>query len=325
MAEIRTLGLAGFDREEEAAFRELFDRSASSGWRLGSEAEACALLIDLDSMYGQMAWLKSHGSGRPIAALTAAPHADTDFLLQRPASSGTVAALLQSIEAALAPRGTVAVAPTAPIGEPAAVPAEPAPAPARPAIPALPSRSLSDYLRPGVLPGPVRLADAEPPLVIDPIAGTYLGGSPLKPLAAHCRGEIAADRWQALTPHEFERLAAELGGTQPLNRLRWLAGLCGRDGALGPELTAATGFKLAKWPQSEREFPKHFRIATAMLKQSGSIDAIAAASGATPADVANFINACHAIGMIEAEGIEPDPAADTEARSGLMSRLRGKT
>jgi hypothetical protein len=340
MAEIRTLGLSGFDREEEAAFRDLFDRCAGSGWRLASEAEADALLIDFDSMYGQMAWLKVQDGQRPIAALTAAGRADTDFLLQRPVSADSLKTLLQAIAAALSPDQAGAASPPAEVlvaSDPAQSdpPTEPTPTDLPPADPAAPTpvaaaepappaagHVLAEWLQPGAFPGPVQLAGAEPALVIDPVGNSYLGSSALKPYAAHCRGEIAADRWQALTAAEFEQVTSSLA-SQPLNRLRWLAGLCSHDGRLGPELATAERFKLTRWPQSEREFPKHFRIATAMLKQPGSVDEIAAASGASSAEVADFINACHAIDVIEAE--RPEIAtAEAGGKPGLMNRLRGK-
>jgi hypothetical protein len=345
MAEIRTLGLSGFDRAEEAAFRALFDRAAGSRWQLGPEADADALLIDFDSMYGQMAWLKAaQDAERPIAALTASPRAATDFLLQRPVTVERLADLLAGLDAVLS--GHPIPARTAPEGEPSetrqttehggdapephdtavtAAPAhQPEPAPRAPAPPPSRARPLLEYLRRGGLPGAVRLAGAEPPLAIDPIGDTYVGGSALKPLAVHCRQPIEPDRWEAITPAEFERMKAAAGGTQPLNRLRWLAGLCAFGGALDPRLADASRFKLARWPQSEREYPKHFRIATAMLKQSGDLDELAAASGAGRDEVADFVNACHAIGMVEIEGPNVETAPEPAARGGLMSRLRGK-
>ena len=99
MARIRTLGLSGFSRDDETVFRELFQAAAVPGWQIGPEADAAALLIDFDSMYGQMAWLRAQGSGRPIAALTVALRADTDFLLQRPASAVSLRELLQQLGA----------------------------------------------------------------------------------------------------------------------------------------------------------------------------------------------------------------------------------
>jgi hypothetical protein len=334
MAEIKTLGLSGFDREDELAFRELFDRAETTGWRIVPEAEAGALLIDFDSMYGQMAWLKGQGSGRPTAALTAAARADTDYLLQRPISIESLGALLKAMAAGVPTTIPSAAGATAgpavtsagrqAQGEPAdaePVAAAPQRAPAPEPAPVR-KRTLIDFLQPKALPGPVSLADAEPLLAVDLAGDTYIGGSALKPLAVHCHEPIEAARWHAVTPAEYERLKSE-HGSQPLNRLRWLAGLHGHAGTLCPALRDATRFKLVKWPQSEREFPKHFRVATALLKQPGSRADLAAASGSSQAEVADFINACHAIGMIEADG--PGTGSAAEAKPGLMGRLRGKS
>jgi hypothetical protein len=362
MAELRTLGLSGFDRDEEAAFRALFDATAVPGWSLVNERDANALLIDFDSMYGQMGWLQAQKSGKPIAACTVALRAGTDFLLRRPLTAEGLTTLLHELEAAVAPRhvsgasravGTPppappapvaaaaapAVEPPAPTAPPADAPAtpppqEPAPSPASASAPAVApapaaaptvarKKRLLDFLEPGALPGPVRLTGAEPLLAFDPNAFTYAGGQSLKPLAAHCSRDIAVGDWQALTAAEYAAAKEQAGGTQPMARLRWLAGLGAYDGRLGPALVGAERFKLTKWPQSEREFPRHFKIATTLLKQFASVDELAAASGASKAEVADFINACHAIGMIEAEG--PPVATEVKAGGGgLMDRFRSR-
>jgi hypothetical protein len=358
MAELRTLGLSGFDRDEEAAFRSLFESTAVPGWSLVHERDAGALLIDFDSIYGQMGWLQAQSSGRPIAACTVALRAGTDFLLRRPLTSEGLTTLLRELEAAVPPKQvsgtarTVSAAPAAtavqapqPSSPPPAIEAPPsteaappsptpppasaetqAPTPAPVATPAPTARRkrLHDFLEPGALPGPVRLVGAEPLLAFDPNAFTYAGGQALKPLAVHCNRDIAVGDWQAVTAAEYAALKNEAGGTQPMARLRWLAALCAFDGILGPDLVGAERFKLTKWPQSEREFPRHFKIATALLKQFSSLEELAAASGASKAEVADFINACHAIGMVEAEGPALPAASDAKAGGSLMDRIRGR-
>jgi len=351
--------LSGFGRDDEHLFRELFKSAAIPGWQLGAEADASALLIDFDSMYGQMAWLQSQGSGRPIVALTVALRADTDFLLQRPATAASLREMLGQVAAVLdgsaerRPPGSPAIAAAAPAAPSETIEAPASTASVATAAPAAPARTevakpvsstavtaehpaadvpvatprarrLVDFLQPGALPGPVRLRGAEPALLVDTIAGNYAGGTALKPLMEHARRDIAAGDWEPVTPAEYTRMQAELGGVQPLSRLRWLAALVGFDGALDPALAGATRFKLNKWPQSEREFPKHFRIATALLKQPGSLDDLATASGANAAEVADFINACHTLGIIDAEGAAGGGGSTDPGKGGLMSRLRGR-
>ena len=337
MARARTLALCGLDRGEEQAIRDFFPaavKHSGVSWALVAESDADALLIDVDSMYGQMTWLRAQGGPRPIIALTSANRADADFLLPRPATETTLAQLLKELSERVA-TPTAAAKPVAPAPvEPAAKPtkkvsAKPAPAVVEPEPPRAPEPprelQLVDFLRDQRLPGPVRLSNADPSLVVDPIAKLYIGGSALKPfLPLAQRTSIDGDAWQAITSHEFQRLAEEMGGTQPLQRLLWLAGLGCGSGELHADLTAASRFKLAKYPTTEREFPKHIRLATSMLKQLSTVDELAAASGLERADVCDFINACYATGLIETD----QPAAIDEAteagKGGLFGRLRGK-
>lgn len=325
----RRLGLSGLDRDEETRFRQLFEAVREPGWSLAPEAEADILLIDFDSMYGQMAWLRAQGGPRPIIALTAGGRADADYMLHRPASEKALRDVLRQVAAGVpTPRAepkAVAEAPAEPHAPVAAAPEpEPAAAPEpqpEPEPPAPPRRVLLDYLQGGALPGAVQLRGAQPPLVIDLGAGVFLGGAALKPLLPLCGREIQPDEWEPLSGEAFARLQDELGGTQPISRLVWLAGLGGFGGSLCPALAGQGRFKLAKWPQTEREFPRHLRIATALLKQFGSVEEMAAASGAAAADVADYINACHAAGVLEIEHPQASPGTES-AKGGLLSRLR---
>ena len=96
-----------------------------------------------------------------------------------------------------------------------------------------------------------------------------------------------------------EAALASAGDPQPLSRLTWLLALGGGDGRLGSH-GAQTRFQLGKWPQVEREFPKHFRIATVMLKAPATVSEIALASGASEAEVADYVNAALAAGHASA-------------------------
>ncbi len=326
----RTLGLSGFDRDEEALFRTQFEAAAVPGWALAAENDAAVLLIDLDSMYGQMTWLKAQGGARPIVAVTAG-RADADFVLPRPVTADGLRTLLQQLGGGHARPAPVADVQARPVADVRAAPPKadadgPAmPSPADEAAPrATTAPRLIDHLTAGTGRGPVRLKNAEPPLLFDSSAGTYVGGSTLKPLAAHCQRPIDAADLEPVDAAEYASQAGQLGGTQPLARLRWLAALHGFDGRLQPELAQAGRFKLSKWLQSEREYPKHFRIATAMLKQPCTIDELAAASGAGADEVVDFINACHAIGLVESDSTAGSPGSADAARGGLMSRLRGR-
>lgn len=338
---IRTLGLSGLDRDEETLFRQLFDAVREPGWALAPENDAGVLLIDFDSMYGQMTWLRAQGGPRPIVALTAGTRADATMVLKRPVSEKALRDLLRklvnqvpaeavadtSTESQHAVPSAETAAGVAPHRIEAMLVEETPEAIVEAVIEAPPppvQRTLLDFLRPGVLSGPASLRDAQPSLVVDVAAGQYLGGSALKPLAPLCARALDDDDWRMLSASEYAELRAHSGEAQPLTRLLWLSGLHGFDGQLCPDLADALRFKLGKWPQSEREYPRQIRIATALMKRLGSVEEMAAASGASASEVADYINAFHALGVIEVERPAP-PTPDAPVvppRGGLLGRLR---
>jgi hypothetical protein len=360
MSTRKTISFTGMDAAEQEKLHGQFaeaNRRVGDAWTLTGDNDADMLVVDVDSMYGHMTWLKVHNSGRTVVALTSSNKSEADHTLRRPVTIDALAALLAEhagAEAAApdtrpAPAQAAAPAPapassaaatSAPTPSPAAAapaaPPRPAPAPPAPAAPApapapepaAPPRDamLGDYLQAGALPGPVRvrLGDA-PPLVLDPQTRTYLGPATLKGFSPYGKAVIRKDDWSAVTPHELERLKTELGGTQPYARLQWLAALLAHDGRLAPGYDPNQKYKLTKWPQIEREFPKHYRIATSMMKGPQLLTEIAEGSGATLAEVTDFVNANLATGFAEMDlpPAAPDSAA-AQGKGGLLGRLRGR-
>jgi hypothetical protein len=345
----KTLAFTGMDSTEGDKLKTLFNeanRRAGEAWALAPENDADMLVIDVDTLYGHMTWLKVHNSGRIIVALSSSEKADADHVLRRPVTADALAALLAGHagtkvtgaapraeapaprRADPAPAARVPMTPSSPAAAsitPTATPAPATPAPpAAVAAPVEPPRDprLGDYLQPGALPGPVklRLGDASP-LVIDPHSRTYLGPAALKGFVPYAKAVIRKDDWHAVTPTEFERLKAELGGTQPYVRLQWLAALHAHEGQIARGFDPNQKYKLLKWPQIEREFPKHFRIATAMMKGPQLLTEIAEGSGATLAEVTDFVNASLATGFAEMDHPPPTPDA-SQAQKGLLGRLR---
>jgi hypothetical protein len=95
-----TLCFSGMDRAEEAKLKLLFaDANEWLGgeWTLAPENSAEVLVIDLESMYGHMTWLKVHNSGRYIIALTSRTESEAEHLLLRPV---TVESLVAALSAA---------------------------------------------------------------------------------------------------------------------------------------------------------------------------------------------------------------------------------
>ena len=342
-----TLCFTGFSRDEAAAIQALFEQirpRLASDWVIESESEAQVLVIDMDSMYGHMTWLKAQSGGKTTVGLTAGNRSETDHLLVRPLTAEALSGLLEHIASglpnaaplqdALAARitGQQAAMPPLPTSprstgqQPAMPPATPRSTGQQPAMPANPRSTgqmpafnpdamrstgqmaampplaardpmLGDLLKPGVFDGPVKLQLPDAPLlVLDPATQTYLGGSSLKALQPYGETSIRADQFSPVAPAELATLTTQLGGTQPWSRLAWLGALVGGKGVITPGIDPNSKFKLVKWPQTEREFAKHFRIATVMMKGPARLTEIAEQSGQSLADVTDFVNANLATG-----------------------------
>ena len=351
-----TLGTTGMDRATEAEVVAAFKiANAETGqrWTFAEGDAADYVIIDMDSLYGPMSWLRLHGMGRKVIALTSADRQQTDYRLPLPISATDLAVLLSEIagdatqaeptataraaapveapEATPAPITPGLAAEAEPAGEPAPEPThQPEPEPeastdtttelAQPAAtePAPPAtRTLQQWLAAGVLRQRVRLQrDDAPALLIDPQAGHWHGPSTLKPLAPCFAGELLESDFATPDAAAWASEAAALGPAQPLQRLQWLGGLL--------SVAATNGqYLLKKWPQTEREYPKHFRIATVMMKGPAGVAEIAEASGVSQEEVIDFINANLATGYAEpATAPAPQPPASPRT-TGLFGRIRG--
>lgn len=339
-----TLCFTGFARDELAKIQQLFEAANArlgQHWSLVPEAEAGVLFIDMDSMYGHMTWLKAAGSGCATVGVTAGDRCETDYLLRRPfdvdslqavlaeVASGTRASVLAPVTESAEPESNDAgetgeeaeteYRPSADYiaavttGQMAAMPANPVPH----------KPSISDFMAPGVLNDPVRLdLPGAPSLFLDPASQGYAGSSALKPLLPYVQAVLQPGEAQHIAPAEFAQAQAGSGGIQPWMRLLWLCGLTVGEGNLLPGFTAAKKFVLTKWPQIEREFPKHFRIATVMMKGPAFVKDIAEGSGAAASEVIDFINAGLVSGAVVVEGSAP-VGGDPARASALLARPRG--
>lgn len=320
--------------------RELLAQCASqlaSPWRFDAGDEAELLVIDVDTVYGHMDWLRAHNS-RLVAVLTGHAQGDEyDMVLHKPL---TVDNILQVLDRAAALTADGPEAEAAPIYPPAPKKVAPKPSPAPIPAPATvtttapvpPSareppkdRRLHHWLTDHALAAAVRIHSKDAPdLVLDPGNKTYYADANLRALAAHCGRVVAHEELHEVSPIELARLQAS-GKGQPYARLNWLSHVLGSGGHTAPGLDVNAKYKMSRWPQIEREFPKHFRIATVMMKQPATLSEIAEQSGATLGDVVDFANGYHAIGYIEIEGA----AAGAEAaaprdtgRGAILSRLK---
>jgi hypothetical protein len=329
-----TLGMTGMDPATESALKAAFEQ-ANAGlarrWQLMPEGDADHVVVDMDSMYGPMSWLRLHAAGKRVIGLTSAKRTQTDFHLPRPFDPASVAELLQAISADLpesatppapAVQATVDVpTPAAPAPTPAPTPAVAAPAPVAPPPPR--ERTLGDWFVPGALQGRSRYTRAGgPDLFIDPTTREYHGPAALKPLASYFTGPVVAEDFSAVELGAWDGAIATLGTAQPLARLQWYGGLLAGAGNLLPGFDLAGRYKLSKWPQTEREYPKHFRIATAMMKGPATLDEVAAASGVALPEVVDFVNASLATGYAEVVPDQPVEPADAAKSGGLFGRRK---
>ena len=360
-----TIGLAGMDPATETALKAAFidaNQRLGDRWQLLPETQADHIVVDMDSMYGPMSWLRLHASGKRVVGLTSAARAQTDFRLGRPFSADSLAALLQEVagEAEAKPAqavedaATPAVAEAAPAG---AAPVAEAAAPAPPPTLQSAAAEAQTVPAPAVVdaPAPVQAAPAirapepvtllallarltsgdlgglrryrrpsGPTLLIDAGARTYHGPAALKPLMPYFEGEVPDAALEVVDTATFEREAAAAGPAQPLARLIWVGALASGRGSLLPGHDPDAKYRLNRWPQTEREFPRHFRIATAMMKAPATLAEVAAASGIALEEIVDFVNANLATGVAEAVA-EAAPESAPQARSGgLLGRLRGR-
>ncbi len=337
-----------------AALARLVNR-LSHHWEWADLANADLVIVDMDSLFGHMAWLKAHGAGKQVItfARSGTVHG-SDLVLPKPLDDDALASLLEQAaeridSSSSSLRGAHAAEPP-PKFQSAAMEPQPAPAPPRDEpIDAMNPSMTADLApaapEPVAIPDPEPIAEPEPDpfniaeillhrapatpvrvqgfdLLIDPEhAAYYSAETALKPLKAALECEPGA--LQVLSTNELSDARAA-HKPQPLPRLRWFAGLVATPGVLARGLREDEKYKLTRWPQTEREFPRHFRIATAMMKQAATPADIAQASGVPVADVIDYINASQAAGWLAVERDAPPPAQqpETSARANVLSRFR---
>jgi hypothetical protein len=338
----RRLAIQGASDEDIGRVREVLGQAVSKlslPWRFHGGDDAELLVIDVDTVYGHMDWLRAHNS-RLVAVLTGhTPGDEYELVLHKPLTVDNLVQVLDRAAALTAEAPEAEVMPAAPpvpkkaaakftpVSTPKPAPAAvAAPTPEPPPAPEPPKeRRLHHWLADHALAAAVRIHSKDAPdLVLDPGNRTYYADGNLRALAAHCGRVVAHEELHEVSPIELARLQAS-GKGQPYTRLNWLSHVLGSGGHPAPGLDVNAKYKMSRWPQIEREFPKHFRIATVMMKQPATLGEIAEQSGATLPDVIDFTNAYHAIGYIEIEGAAA--AAETAAprdtgRGAILARLK---
>ena len=305
------LALTGF---EDATTRQLAALLSEPGaeprhWHLTGEAEADVVMVDADTLGGHMTWLKLVGAGRTAVACSATP-------VRPEATGGTLhlclPATADSLGAVLA-HARVKLQPTTPATPPSTQPAADTPAAAGHVPSAATPKRVCDLLLDDA-GAPLRIEAGERSIVIDPQLDRWYGDSALKPLATLLQSPAHA----AMAPDPAALAAARAGTGQPLARLRWFAALLADPGALPLGAHAESRLRLTRWPEIEREFPRHFRIASALMRHPATVAEIAGQTGVEQADVADFARAAQVRGMLE---VLP-PAAAPDATQPMLAARR---
>ena len=97
-----TLGFTSMDQATETALRAAFsDANAKLQglFSLASSDAADYVIIDMDSMYGPMGWLRLHAAGKQVIGLTSAARTQADFRIGRPFDTGSMMEVLQQVAA----------------------------------------------------------------------------------------------------------------------------------------------------------------------------------------------------------------------------------
>jgi hypothetical protein len=352
MSTTRTIAVTGASEQDAARIASLLEKhrhKLSTPWQNGEAADADLLVVDIESMYGQMDWLRARSRGRLVIAYTSALEPlEPEFSLRKPVVSADLVALLNRISDNMG-SGKAEAAPMHPANAesyeaaPASQP-EPQPvvrlverkpatvtelkpaaavfeAPAEIKVVAPETHRIDELLsKLDAADGPVRVVhEGLPSIIIDPVRQRWYAGVALKALSDWAKLPLRRSELIHLNAAEFAA-AIEILPAQPFSRLVWLAHLARSEGQLDAGLPADGRYRLTRWPQVEREFPKHFRIATAMMSGAGTVDDIAAQSKAGTSDVVEFINAYNALGYVECEATLP--VTSPGDRSGLLDRVR---
>ena len=321
-------------------------------WEWADLARADVAIVDMDSLFGHMAWLKAQGAGKQVITFARNRTHGSDLVLGKPLDDATFAAVLEQAAGRIDSSDNARRTPATVRSAAPAIAAKPASIAEFAASPASEPVSVMNLAAAGEVPAdsvdvqafanpmPVEEPEPEPRNVAEMVAGRkidrplrvgdlvidpehdayYCTETALKPLKAALGNPC--DALQAVDADDLAR-SGRNGKAQPLARLRWFAGLVATPGELAHGLDMQSKYKLARWPQTEREFPRHFRIATAMMKQSATPADIALTSGAPVDDVIDYINASLAAGWLAVERDEPAQAdADAASRGNVLSRLR---
>ena len=184
-------------------------------------------------------------------------------------------------------------------------------------------RPLREFLAGDLLGGPAQLAlPGEAVLVLDPKSQVFHCEARLSALEPYCRESSRRSDWQALTSTEIAQVRAA-HPAQPYNKLQWMEALLRSGGRLASHLDPGGTYKVQRWLDILRDYPRQARISTTMM-QPLRLHEIVAASGADMSEVFDVVNAYDAIGWLEWKPRAPrhGESPSDGGLGGFVQRLR---
>lgn len=307
---VSSISVAATDRDILRRLVAQLPAAGGARWIWSDDGDAEVLIIDVDTVSGHMDWLRARAAGYAIIAMTSHGGGSHASVLRRPLDAQGLAQALAAVDSALPASGAKPAVLDADSGAaPACSTASSVAAIADAAL----APSLLDILDGSLLTECARLVRADlPSLTLDLANASWFGPSSLRAIESYCSGGIARREWERVSPAVMEGLRAS-GAAQPLSRLAWFVTLVNSGGRLRPELATGQRLSLARWPQIEREFPHHFRVATTLMKQPFALDDLVAACGVPRTEVIDFVNAYHRIGVIAVEATAAQSVAERVA------------
>lgn len=95
-----TICFSGLSREDEVQVQSAFDQAnmrLPKRWAATNEKEAELIVIDIDTVYGHMTWLKANAADKIVVAVTSADRAKAYQPLPRPVTLDSLVQLITSL------------------------------------------------------------------------------------------------------------------------------------------------------------------------------------------------------------------------------------
>ena len=102
MAAAKRIAAVSIPQQELDQIKSLLEKARNEipqSWTWGDYQSADVLLIDVDSIYGHMDWLKAQANGRRVLSLTNRTAAEHEIVLTRPVTHATVVAAFRELAA----------------------------------------------------------------------------------------------------------------------------------------------------------------------------------------------------------------------------------